>query len=901
MAQILENNCNTTNLRPLEVICNPTNATNPETQDGSIQLFINGGTSPYTVSWENGSQGTYLGNLQSGNYVATVTDFYGDYTKTVTCTVGNDSFYLDEFIKCSDSFNPNIFVFYDGTSLDATKASQASESIRSWYQTKKINGFGGLLYEGVIGLENRNSENWLWWATYPYLGSLTGGTLSDGITEIKSFGISGESVNNSKYNPSWCQSDDNGKCVPNNPSFNFSNDIAGSLNSDIYKRINNGFTLTGPYGSNDTRSMGVPFSVTSSIIDENQNVYGDFIGGDLNYMCIIVTDESNGNTGLYHGDIGLDSSDNIDKNDLFTNPFVLTGTGWSATTTQEPSNRFTHDYESFLKIWEDIKNQGGRFEGFIYPVIEDKVDEIPFLQHVVAAVEGETISATTFEEKYGTDITDVGPQNLNLSALTITNVYSAMTATTTYQNLNPIYQNGGGLKNFDWQVNPNVTGFANGVIVNNLNDFFSGISLSDIKFYTEPIEGLTQDKVYKFTNTEGCYSYSQRLFYTGQTYSSLTTSNEYDECIKCQPSTPNEVFQPTLCFLSNEVQYEFTPTGKDGNDYFVWENDDNGLTLSYNTNLNRWQITPWSNIGVGNMIRNVNEVIPTGNFTNIGTPQPQNGTMSEGFCEGLPLSLSYVTSDESCRNSGNGSVILSAEGGTSPYQYRIQGVGNYPNYGPAIYNGLTYGNYFAEVEDSNGDTSSTTFTINQGETPVQYNVSLTFNVISAPAASGLVNYTYGVQVSPSLPSGVYLTMNLRTNHTRKYRDSGSATFSQTHTITENGTLNIPYNTSSTTTSTIQNGCTIEDVNQITEVFTQTTNTITLNAGDTITGNIIQNIPTIDGENSFCNSECRMRAEYITSVSVINLSINGTNCSTASFSNIPVGTTSVREDCFEPQP
>lgn len=228
-------------------------------------------------------------------------------------------------------------------------------------------------------------------------------------------------------------------------------------------------------------------------------------------------------------------------------------------------------------------------------------------------------------------------------------------------------------------------------------------------------------------------------------------------------------------------------------------------------------------------------------------------------------------------------------------------MGNYPNYGPAIYNGLTYGNYFAEVEDSNGDTSSVIFTINQGETQIQYNVSLTFNVVSAPPASGLVTYTYGVQVSPALPSNVYLTMKLVTNHTRKYRDSGSATFSQTHTITKNGTLNIPYNTSSTTTSTIPTSCTIENVNLITEVFTQTTDTITFNSGDSYVGNITQNIPTIDGEDSFCDTSCRMSAEYITSVSVTNLTINGTNCGSASFSNIPVGATSVRVDCFEPQP
>lgn len=902
MATITQNNCDISNLRPLEVVCNSTNASSPETQDGSIQLYINGGTSPYTVTWTNGSSGTYIGNLQSGNYTATVTDYYGDYTKTITCTVGNNTFYLDEFVKCSDNFNPNIFVFYDGTSLDATKASQASESIRTWYQTKKSNGFGGLLYEGVIGLENRNSENWLWWATYPYLGSLTGGTLSDNIAEIKSFGLSGESVNNSKYNPSWCQSDDNGKCVPNNPSFNFSNDIAGSLNSDIYKRINNGFTLTGPYGSNDTRSMGVPFSVNSSIIDENQNVYGDFIGGDLNYVCIIVTDESNGNTGLYHGDIGLDGFGDIDKDDLFTNPFVLTGTGWSATTTQEPSNRFTHDYESFLKVWEDIKNQGGRFEGFIYPVIEDKVDEIPFLQHVVAAVEGETISDSEFEEKYGTTITDVGPQNLNLSALTTTNVYSAMTATTAYQNLNPVYQNGAGLKNFDWIANPNVESFQNGVIDNNLNEFFSGITLSNTKIYTTPIDNLIEDKIYKFSGFSGCYSYEQRLLSTGQDYSGLTVVNVYDECLLCQPSPSNPIFQPTLCLNNSEVQYEFTPSGTDVNDYFVWENTDNNLTLSYNTTLNRWEVTPWSNVGLGYMVRAINETIPTGGFTNLGNPSQTTWTMVEGVCEGLPLELSSQTADESCRGTGNGSVILTAEGGVPPYQYRIQNVSPYPSYSVVgIFNNLSSGNYLGEVIDDNSTTTSHVFTINQGDTPIDYEVSLTFSLVSSVPGSPLITWNYGVQVQPTPPPNVTINMSLVLTHTQKHRDSGLATFSQIHTITKNGNLNIPYNTSTIVSSTTPTPCTIENVNLITDVFTQTTNNITFTNGDSITGSVTQNIPTIDGLNSFCNQDCRMRAEYETLLKVINVSVEGTNCDSATFSNIPTGATGSASDCLSAQP
>ncbi len=43
-------------------------------QDGWIQLFISGGTNPYTTNWDTLSTETYLGNLGPGNYSVTVSD-----------------------------------------------------------------------------------------------------------------------------------------------------------------------------------------------------------------------------------------------------------------------------------------------------------------------------------------------------------------------------------------------------------------------------------------------------------------------------------------------------------------------------------------------------------------------------------------------------------------------------------------------------------------------------------------------------------------------------------------------------------------------------------------------------------------------------------------------------------
>lgn len=45
----------------------------------------------------------------------------------------------------------------------------------------------------------------------------------------------------------------------------------------------------------------------------------------------------------------------------------------------------------------------------------------------------------------------------------------------------------------------------------------------------------------------------------------------------------------------------------------------------------------------------------------------------------------------------------------------------------------------------------------------------------------------------------------------------------------------------------------------------------------------------------------MWAEYETLLKVINVSVEGTNCDSATFSNIPTGATGSASDCFSAQP
>ena len=79
------NECDVITIFPMYVECLTQQPSDDITFDGSAALIITGGTPPYTIFWEVGSFAPALTNLGVGDYTATVTDYYGDFTATTTC------------------------------------------------------------------------------------------------------------------------------------------------------------------------------------------------------------------------------------------------------------------------------------------------------------------------------------------------------------------------------------------------------------------------------------------------------------------------------------------------------------------------------------------------------------------------------------------------------------------------------------------------------------------------------------------------------------------------------------------------------------------------------------------------------------------------------------------------
>lgn len=81
------NECDVLTIFPMSVECITLNPTSDISFDGSTQLYITGGTPPYTIQWDFGSFAPALNNLGPGEYNARITDYYGDFIIDTTCVL----------------------------------------------------------------------------------------------------------------------------------------------------------------------------------------------------------------------------------------------------------------------------------------------------------------------------------------------------------------------------------------------------------------------------------------------------------------------------------------------------------------------------------------------------------------------------------------------------------------------------------------------------------------------------------------------------------------------------------------------------------------------------------------------------------------------------------------------
>ena len=162
-----------------------------------------------------------------------------------------------------------------------------------------------------------------------------------------------------------------------------------------------------------------------------------------------------------------------------------------------------------------------------------------FIFESLAVIEGQTRSASYFSNynfnggvwpninsELGSDWTFVTLQTVN--------PFSTYTSLTGYTSLDSLDQNGTGLINFDWQIDPTVTDFSANTIQNSFSRFFSGDS-RECYYTNSDLSGLTVGQVVKLSGITGCWEYvgvqESAVQRTNLSYSGSPLSN----CISCTP------------------------------------------------------------------------------------------------------------------------------------------------------------------------------------------------------------------------------------------------------------------------------------------------------------------------------------------------------------------------------
>jgi hypothetical protein len=526
----------------------------------------------------------------------------------------------DKICKCENLFNQNIYVFYDASTLDPATASGASQSVRTWFTgATATSGFTGNLYEAMIGKNSNNGENWMWWSTYPYLGSLTGGTLSDGFTQVNAFGVDvNDYVAGTEKKSTFCQATPTFACRPKLNSFN------DDSTEPIYQKINRGEDFTTGFSLSGSNIMGVAFD-HNDLNGNDTGLFGNFSGQDTNYTVICIIDEADGIVGMYTSVKNL-TADTLNEGifQLIQSASIADAfTGTSLTAPYQPSTRFTSEYEGFLKVWGDIKSLNGTFNGLVYPVIGGNVNSgFNFIHHVLAATEGIPQSSTYFSDKYdrngqtwpniNPDLNAINPVAYTFAGLETINYYSGLTATTSYSLLPSVFQNGSGLKNFGWFTDPTVSAFTQTVVAETLDNFVVRVSAGTDCKYIISDPNLNLNKIYYFdtevTNgIKGCYQVTEKNTVYSTNFVSPALFGNYDFCFQCTgtytPARPtnfrssssisfgynngnvryiNDMWTSSTFFSVINYQGVTLIRYQGGNStYWDWENNDYATTTEY--------------------------------------------------------------------------------------------------------------------------------------------------------------------------------------------------------------------------------------------------------------------------------------------------------------------------------
>lgn len=153
-----------------------------------------------------------------------------------------------------------------------------------------------------------------------------------------------------------------------------------------------------------------------------------------------------------------------------------------------------------------------------------------------------------------------------------------------------------------------------------------------------------------------------------------------------------------------------------------------------------------------------------------------------------PNSLTTTTTSSSCGKNNGGISITNTGGGTSPYQYSLDG-GTYGSL--SIFSNLGSGTHTLSAKDANGCIYDTTITLSNVAGPTGFASTITASkctepngsILIGPVTGGTSPYQYSLNGGSFDPSGNFSSLDA-TSYLIKIKDSNGCEYSKSVTVTD---------------------------------------------------------------------------------------------------------------------